>query len=73
MIAVEYALQDWIALILFYCTCIAILFVILFQAPIGDILMRRRMRKKAEYQRQLRQKHQRKYEKVGQSRWHGKN
>jgi hypothetical protein len=52
---------------------LVVLMLLIFHIPLADWLMRRRMRKKAEYARQLRQKHQRKYETVGRSRWHGKN
>jgi hypothetical protein len=64
---------DWLALALIESACGLFLLFGLFHAPISDYLMRRRMRKKAEYAWKLRQRHQRKYEKVGHSKWHGKN
>ena len=72
-IAVDYTLRDWVALILLESASGAVLFVMIFHAPLSDYLMRRRMRKKAEYAWKLRQMHKRKYETVGKSRWHGKN
>jgi hypothetical protein len=54
-----------LALGLIETACLVFLILVLFQAPIGDYLMRRRMQKKAEYAWKLRQKYQRKYEKVG--------
>jgi hypothetical protein len=56
---------DWLALALIELTCATFLILVLFQAPIGDYLMRRRMRKKAEYAWRLRQQYRRKYQKVG--------
>jgi hypothetical protein len=64
---------DWLTLGLIETACLVFLILVLFQAPIGDYLMRRRMRKKAEYEWHLRQKYRRKYEKVGRSKWHGRN
>ena len=66
-------LDDWLALGLIESACGVFLILVLFQAPIGDYLMRRRMRKKAEYAWKLRQKYKRKYEKVAGSKWHGRN
>jgi hypothetical protein len=55
------------------CAAGLVLLLLIFHVPLADWLMRRRLRKQAEYQLQLRQKHQRKYQTVGRSRWHGKN
>jgi hypothetical protein len=52
---------------------LVVLLLLIFHIPLADWLMRRRLRKQAEYAWKLRQKHQRKYETVGRSRWHGKN
>jgi hypothetical protein len=62
-----------LALGLLESACGVFLILVLFQAPISDYLMRRRMRKKAEYAWKLRQMYQLKYEKAGGSRWHGRN
>ncbi len=73
LLIVAYDWTDWLALALIDSACGVFVILVLFQAPVGDYLMRRQMRKKAEYEWQLRQKYKRKYEKVGQSRWHGRN
>ena len=66
-------LWDWLTLGLLETSCFVFLILVLFQAPISDYLMRRRMRKEAEFKWQLRQKYKRKYETVGKSKWHGRN
>ena len=61
LLIVAYDWTDWLALALIDSACGVFLILVLFQVPVGDYLMRRRMRKKAEYAWKLRQKHKRKY------------
>src|SRR5260221_13877768 len=77
MIAVDYnyhrpILLDWIVSTGVELQCASFLVLVDFWLPISDWLMRRRMRKRAEYQFKLRQLHQRKYETTGKSPWHGR-
>jgi hypothetical protein len=77
MIAVDYTAHlpsfwDLLALVVIESACGVFLVMVTFGAPISDALMRRRMRKKAEYQDKLDQMYKRKYRKIG-SRWHGEN
>jgi hypothetical protein len=64
------SIWDWLTLALLETTCTVFLIVVTFWLPLSDWLMRRRMRKRAEYRRKLRQmhQHQQRYE-IACSKW----
>jgi uncharacterized membrane protein YcjF (UPF0283 family) len=66
-------ISEWMAWAMMEIAALVVLILLIFHVPLADWLMRRRLRKREQYEGKLRQKHQRKYQTVGHSRWHGKN
>jgi hypothetical protein len=67
---------DWVVFVALQVQCAIVLILSFFWLPISDWLMRRRLRKEGEWKRKQARKADRplpQVERVGQSRWHGRN